>query len=78
MIFNATKMLNQMSSDKIYYGKRLKTLNVEKLMHLKEKVETYRDTVGKLEDKNKKLQSKGKLHLNKHKVIGVFDENKSR
>ena len=42
-----------MSSDKIYYGKRLKTLNVEKLMHLKEKVETYRDTVGKLEDKNK-------------------------
>lgn len=67
-----------MSSDKIYYGKRLKTLNVEKLMHLKEKVETYRDTVGKLEDKNKKLTSKGKLHLNKNKVIGVFNETKSR
>ena len=55
MIFNASKMLNQMSSDRVFYTKRLKTLNVDKLLHLKDKVEDYRDTVANLEGKNKEL-----------------------
>ena len=75
MILNASRMLNQMSSDKVYYTKKLKTLDVEKLLHLKEKVEGYRDTADKLEGTNKQLRSKGKFHVNKH-LIELFDEGK--